>query len=47
MDLKMGLAFDQKNPKRGDTPVYKLYDEFKEAITVVEALELGATKGFI
>ena len=47
LDLNMGIVFDQENPKRADTLTHRLYDDFKGARTVAEALELGATKGHI
>ena len=47
LDLDMGLEFDYTNPKRADTMTHALYEKFKGARTVGEALELGATKGHI
>ena len=47
LDLAMGIAFDQESPKRADTLTHNLYEQFKGAGTVAEALELGATKGHI
>ena len=41
LDLNMGIVFDQENPKRADTLTHRLYDDFKGARTVAEALELG------
>ena len=46
-DPGMALEFDQDNPKRADTLTHNLYEKFKGAKTVAEALELGATKGHI
>ena len=43
----MGIVFDQENPKRADTLTHNLYEQFKGAKTVAEAIELGATKGHI
>ena len=43
----MGTVFDQENPTLADTLTHNLYEKFKGARTVAEALELGATKGHI
>ena len=47
LDLAMGIVFDQESPKCADTLTHDLYEQFKGARTVAEALELGATKGHI
>ena len=47
LDLAMGIVFDQENPKRADTLIHNLYEQFEGAKTVAEAIELGATKGHI
>ena len=43
----MKIDFDKSNPKRPGTQSYAIYEKYKDATTVEEALKLGATRGHI
>ena len=47
LDDATGIQFNEANPKRPHSRSYELYEKYKAAKTVGEAIALGATRGHI